>query len=99
ILRHDHVLVLLVAEAIARSPSVDLRPPLGERPLVGLNGSRLPNPDHVLEHMRAVADHRNIDADILVDRRWIYIDVDLAGARREGVGAPGNAVIEARSDI
>ena len=48
--------------------------------------------------MRAIADDRDIDLDVLVDRRRVDIDVDLARAGRERVDAAGDAVVEARAD-
>ena len=48
--------------------------------------------------MRAIADDRHVDMDVLVDRGRIDIDVDFLRAGREGVDAPGDAVVEARAD-
>ena len=48
--------------------------------------------------MRAVADDRDVDLDVLVDRRRIDIDVDLGRAGREGVEPAGDAIVEARAD-
>ncbi len=47
---------------------------------------------------RAVADDRNVDLDVLVDRGRIDVDVDLPRAGREGVEPAGDAVVEARAD-
>ena len=48
--------------------------------------------------MRAVADDRHVDLDVLVDRGRIDVDVDLLRVRREGVEPAGDAVVEARAD-
>jgi hypothetical protein len=48
--------------------------------------------------MAAVADDREIDLHILVDRRAVDVDVDFLGPRREGVEAAGDAVVETRAD-
>jgi hypothetical protein len=47
--------------------------------------ARLPHLDQVLEDMADVADDAEVDADGLVDRRAVDIDVDLLLPRREGV--------------
>src|SRR5206468_12706337 len=49
-------------------------------------------------HVAAVTDDRHVDADVLVDRRGVYIDMDLLGVRRERIDAAGDAVVEARAD-
>ena len=80
VLRHDDVAVLPVGEAVARAPAVDLRPPRLQRRLVDLRLHRLPDGEHVLEHVGDVADDRDVDVDVLVDRRRIDVDVDLASS-------------------
>ena len=86
------------ARQLRAAPLVDLLPPRGERLLVRLLRLRAPDADHVLQHMRAVADDRDVDLDVLVDRRRVDVDVDLARAGRERVEPPGDAVVEARAD-
>ena len=98
VLRLDDVARLPVGERLARPPLVDLRPPHLQRLLVGVARLGAPQPHHVFQHMRAVADDRHVDMDVLVDRRRIDIDVDLLRAGREGVDAAGDAVVEARAD-
>jgi hypothetical protein len=49
--------------------------------------------------MGAIADDGQVDANILVDRRGIDVDMDLARLGRERIDAAGDAVIEARPDI
>ena len=95
ILRQDDIVVLLVGERIARAPFGDLLPP---RLDVRLLRFRLEHLQQVAEHIGAVADDRHVDADVLVDRGRIDIDVDLLRARRERVDAAGDAVVEARAD-
>ena len=87
-----------IGEAIARPPAVDLLPPRLQRRLVDLRLLRLPDEDQILEHLADVADDRQVDADVLVDRRGIDVDVDLPRSRREGVDPAGDAVVEARPD-
>ena len=98
VLRHDHVVALLVGEAFPPPPAIDRRPPRFERRLVELGLLRLPGFDHLLEHLGAVADDWDVDPDVLVDRGAVDIDMDLLGARREGIDPAGDAVIEARAD-
>src|SRR3954454_117881 len=98
VLRLDRLVRGAIGERIARTPFVDLLPPAGERLFVRLARLRTPDADHVFQHMRAIADDREIDLDILVDRGRIDVDVNLARSRRERVEPPGNAVIEARAD-
>ena len=94
----DDLVGVAEAEGIARPPAVDRAPPFGERRRLSLMRTRPPQPHHVLEHMRAVADDAKIDFDVLVDRRWIDVDVDLLRLRRKGVNAAGDAIVEARAD-
>ena len=98
VLRLDDGVGVLVGERLARAPLVDLLPPVAERLLVGLRLGRAPQPQHVFEHMRAVADDRHVDLDVLVDRGRIDVDVDLLRVRRERVEPAGDAVVEARAD-
>src|ERR1022692_3983539 len=57
-----------------------------------------PQPHHVFQHMRAIADYGYVHVDILVDRGRIDVDMDLLRAGREGVDAAGDAVVEACAD-
>ncbi len=77
---------------------LDRLPPLAERRRVGPMRARAPQPHHVLEHMRAIADDAEIDLDVLVDRGRIDVDVNLLAVRRESVETSGDAVVEARAD-
>ena len=58
---------------------------------------RAPQPHHVLQHMRAIADYAEIDLHVLVDRGGVDVDVDLFGMRREGVEPASDAVVETRA--
>ncbi len=97
-LRLDDRRRIAEAERLARAPVIDRLPPLGERRRVGPLRAGAPQPHHVLEHVRAIADDAEIDLDVLVDRGWVDVDVDLLAVRREGVEASGDAVVEARAD-
>ncbi len=99
ILRHDDVGVLAVLQAVARAPAVDLLPPGVQRLLVERQRLGLPHADHVFQRMGHVADDRNVDPHRLVDRGRVDVDVDLLRARREGIEAAGDAVVEARADV
>ncbi len=87
-----------IGEAVPRPPVLDLLPPRLERRLVDLRLLRLPDDQHVLQHLGDVADDRQVDADVLVDRRGVDVDLDLLRARREGVDPAGDAVVEAGAD-
>ena len=50
------------------------------------------------KYVGAIADDRNVDVDVLVDRRSIDIDMYLLRARRERVEPSGDPVVEARAD-
>ena len=76
---------------------VDRRPPFGERAGVDLMPVP-PHAHHVLEHVGAVADDRQVDLDVLVDRRRVDVDVDLLRLRRKGVETAGDAVVESCAD-
>ena len=95
ILRHDDVVVLPVRQRIARAPAADLEPPRIDLRCFRLG---LEHCQQVGKHIGDVADDRHIDADVLVDRRRIDVDVDLLRVRRERVGAAGDAVVEPRTD-
>ena len=92
-------LLLRETEAIDTAPLVDLFPPAVEFTGVNVQRLRAPQPDHVFEHVSGIADDRNIDHDVLVDRRGVDINVDLGRIRRELVELAGDAVIEARTDV
>ena len=94
-LRQDDIVVLLVGQRIARAPFRDLGPPGLD---VRLLRFRLEHLQEIAEHVGGIANNRHIDADVLVDRRRIDIDVDLLRARRKRIGASGDAVVEARAD-
>ena len=59
---------------------------------------RLEHLQEIAQHIAGVADDRHVDADVLVDRGGIDVDVDLLRARRERVDPAGDAVVEARTD-
>ena len=67
VLRLDHLIRILEGEGFARAPFVDLLPPGLERRLIDLHRSGAPQPHHVFEHVRAIADDGNVDLDVLVD--------------------------------
>src|SRR3954471_6337265 len=48
--------------------------------------------------MAAIPDDGNVDLDVLVDRRWIDVDMDFLRSGREGIDPAGDAVIETRAD-
>jgi hypothetical protein len=58
-----------------------------------------PERDQVLEHVLDVADDRQVDHDVLVDRAGVDVDVDLLGAGRELVQPAGHPVVETRADV
>src|SRR5690606_17736476 len=97
VLRHDDVVAGLIGQRVARAPAVDLVPPRLQSLLVSLGGGA-PEANHVFQYAAGIANDRNVDADILVDRGGIDVDVDLLGIGRECIDAPRNAVIEARAD-
>ena len=77
--------------ADAISPTPRRRLPILSRPLTSV--------EHVGEHRLDIADDRNIDLDVLRNRRRIDIDMD-DGLRlgREVRDAAGDAIVEARAD-
>ncbi len=98
ILRLDDLAVLGIGEAVARAPPLDLLPPQRQRLALGLPALGLEAGDDRLERGGGVADDRHVDPHVLVERGGVDIDVDLLRIRREGVEAPGDAVVEARAD-
>ncbi len=60
---------------------------------------RLEQPQHLLEHVRHVADDRHVDLDALGDGRRVDVDVDdLARVLRKVRRVADHAVVEARAD-
>ena len=98
VLRADLRFALREAQTVDTTPLADLLPPALELSAVDGQRLRAPQPDHVFEDVR-IADDRNIDHDVLVDRRGVDINVDLGRIRRELVELAGDAVIEARADV
>src|ERR1700730_17028104 len=68
-------------------------PPAGQVAALGLR--LLPFGDEIFEGGAAIADHRHVDMDVLVDRAGVDVDVDLLRARRAGGVGGGNGVVEA----
>src|SRR3546814_7557062 len=87
VLRLDLLALLLELQAVARAPLLDLLPPGLQRLLVELQLACLPGRQQVLQHRAGVADNRQVDHHVLVDRGGVDVDVDLLGARRELVEA------------
>src|ERR1700686_484794 len=67
VLRLDDVVRAAIGERLFRPPLRDLVPPSGKRLLVRLCRTRTPCPQHLLDHVGAIADNRQIDLDVLVD--------------------------------
>ena len=99
VLRFDGLFRVGVGKAFDGPPCLDLLPPGLDGGGVGLAPARLPDPQHVFQHMGDIADDRKIGVDHLVDRGRVDIDMGLAAVRREIGDAPGDAVVEARADI
>ncbi|CAA7626911.1 conserved hypothetical protein [Magnetospirillum sp. UT-4] len=99
VLRLDQLVGILVVQAVARAPLVDLAPPRLQRLVIDAGLPGLPHLDHVFQDVGGVADHRQVDRHVLVDGTGVDVDVDLLGIRREGVEPPGDAVVEAGADI
>src|SRR5439155_13017604 len=93
VLRRDHLIRILEGEGFARAPFVDLLPPGLERGLIDLHRSGAPQPHHVFEHVRAIADDGKVALEVLVDGRRIDVDVDLLRAWREGIEPTADAVV------
>ena len=98
VLRLDDLVRVAVGEAVPPAPELDLPPPPADRLGARLRPALLPERQHVGEHRADVADDRHLDVDVLVDRRGVDVDLHLVGAGREGVGAPGDPVVEPRAD-
>ena len=90
---------VLVGQAVALAPFVDLAPPGGQGAGVGAL-LRIPQlRDQFLQHVLDVADDRDVDAHPLADGRRVDVDVDdLALDRREVLRVADHAVVEARAD-
>ena len=99
VLRLDDFAAVLVAQALALAPLIDLPPPRRERRHVGPGLSVLDLRDQLLQNVFYITDDRDVDLDPLADARRVDVDVnDLALDRREVLGVADHAVIEARAD-
>ena len=98
ILRHDDVVGILVGKRVACPPARDLAMPLRRLRLFRLGRQCPPQTNHIFQNMTDITDDRNVDANILVDRGRIDIDVDLLGIGRKGIQPAGNTVVETRAD-
>ena len=96
VLRLDQRFRGRIGEALAGAPGVDLLPP--RRDVRLLAGLAVPAGGQRLQRLAAVGDDRHVDADVLVDRGRIDIDVDLLRVRREGIETARHAIVEARAD-
>src|SRR3546814_5006068 len=67
-LRLDRLAALLELQAVASAPFVDLLPPGLQRLLVKLQLARLPGREQILQHRAGIADDRQVDHHVLVDR-------------------------------
>ena len=98
ILRLDGLFRLFIAKTFPRAPFVYLRPPGVMRLLVDRMRLGAPQTHQIFQYMGAIADDRQIDLDVLVDRGRVDVDVDLFRMRRESVEPAGDAVVETRAD-
>ncbi|ENN87686.1 hypothetical protein RHSP_45851 [Rhizobium freirei PRF 81] len=98
ILRHDDIVARLVGEGIARTPAGDIPPPVAKPIRRRLLRQRPPQANHVFQNIADIAEDADIDVNVLVDGRWVDIDVDFLRIRREGIEAAGDAVVKARAD-
>ena len=93
ILRFDLLFLLLIREAFAITPLIDLCPPLAE--IIARMLFAAPAFEKRIDGFACVGDNRNVNANRLVDRRRINIDVDLLRVWRERIEATCHAVIKA----
>jgi len=98
ILRLDDLVVLLVTQAVALAPLVDLTPPPFDRAVIRLPAARRPAPPDCLDCLARVRHDRHIDHDILVDRGRVDVDMHLLRIRGEAGEEAGHAVVEPRAD-
>ena len=94
VLRLDGVAGVLVAQAVAPAPLVDLPPPrrhLGVR----LRAARLPLGQDGVERETCIADHGDVHRHVLVDGRGVDVDLHLGRAVREIREPAGHAIVEA----
>ncbi len=101
VLRLDDVLArAVVAQAVARPPCIDLPPP-------GVRARRRracrrdlfpPRREQRRQRLAAIAEQRQIDPHVLVDRGRVDVDVDLLRIRRKRVEPSRHPVVEARAD-
>ncbi len=99
ILRLDGLFAVLEVEAVDGLPLLDLRPPLCKAFLVHLAAARLPDAQQVFQHMTHIAQDRHINADHLVDRGGVDIDMCLHRVGAEVLDPAGDAVIKASTDV
>ncbi len=95
------VRALLVGQRVLRLPAVDLRMPGSQiaavklcQLLLALSGLQ----HHLGQYVLDVADDRQVDTDILLDRGRVDVDMDDLGVRRKGGDLAGDPVVEAGAD-
>ena len=93
---HDFLFVLRIIQAVGRPPALDPRPPFFM--VRGAETTALQDRDQLLHHPANISDDRQIDANRLVDRRSINIDMDFLAVRRKGIDPAGDAVVKARAE-
>src|SRR6266851_9186182 len=78
ILRFDQIApAFVVAQAVARAPAFDGPPPFGAGGAIAAAQSRRPGAENRRHRLADIADARQVDTHILVDRGRIDVDVDL----------------------
>jgi hypothetical protein len=99
VLRHDDALLHPVFHALLGAPPFDLLPPVGQHLGIRAGIAGVEQSEHLLEHIRDIADDRHIDLDAFGDRRRIDVDVDdLARNGGKVVGIADHPVVKAGTD-
>ena len=99
VLRFDGRAFLGIGEAADIAPLLNLGLPFGKPFFVGHAATGFPDIQQILKHMGDIADDRNIDADHLVDRGWIDIDMRLGRFRAKGIQTAGDPVVKTGADV
>ena len=98
ILRLDRGFRTAIGQTVLRLPCLDFSQPRRDFLCIRRFAQRFPFRKHILQHACAIAHNTDIDAHILIDRRWINIDMDLFRMWRERIQPTRDTVIKTRTD-
>ena len=98
VLRHNHLIRVLVGERRVLFPLFDLLPPTRQPSFAGFARSFGQHVEHLLNNALSIADDWNMSTNILADRSGIDVDVNDLGIWSELFERAGHSVVESNAD-